>query len=216
MRSWSFNKKLLMIGFLFVATVCAMTAVSVFGLVRVDKSLEQYHSTLEASWLFDEVSQGYEKIRSIEASAILEPTIEQTAIYPKKIADAYRDWEKGIDNLNAKLSDGTPKNQLNDLKFQINQRKELSEKILKASIEGDTELAVSFYIQETPVKSVDEKILTLHQPDHFASVNLGLVGSDASMSRDLLALAALKRVDFFNHRWNVHLPSDPMRIHLAG
>lgn len=158
MRSWSFNKKLLMIGFLFVATVCALTAVSVFGLVRVDKSLEQYQTTLETSWLFDDVSQGHEKIRSIEAAAILEPTIEQTAVYPKKIADTYKDWEKSIDQLQSRVAEGAQKNQLNDLKILITQRKELSEKILKASIDGDVDQAVSLYIQETPVKSVDERI----------------------------------------------------------
>ena len=65
-------------------------------------------------------------------------------------------------------------------------------------------------------ESLLEAILTLHQPDNFALFYLALIRIDASMGCGFFALSAMKWVDFFNHFWNAHLPSDPIFIHRAG
>lgn len=160
MRNWSFNKKVLLVGIIFVATTLSIAGVGIVGMSRLEKSLAVYNSSYETEWMLDSVEQGHSKIRAIESEAIIEPNMEHMGQYPKQLSDTYKEWDDALDKLSTSMSDNAAqKSRITELRTALAQRKELSDKIIKASLEGDMDQAVALHDpDEEPAKSLDGKI----------------------------------------------------------
>ncbi len=162
MRNWSFNKKILTIGLIFVITVAGISATGFVGLSKLEKTLDTTTILYDIESSFSALSEGHDKVRALEANAILEPTVEQTSLFPKRMTDVYRDWEAGLNALSLKVSDNNQKTKINELKSTISKRRELSDKILKAALEGENEQAFELHnTEEGPAKPLDERIQKL-------------------------------------------------------
>lgn len=162
MRNWSLNKKILTIGLIFGITVAGISATGFFGLSKLEKTLDTTTILYDIESSFSALSEGHDKVRALEANAILEPTVEQTSLFPKRMTDVYRDWETGLTALNAKVSDNSQKARINELKSTLSKRRELSDKILKAALEGENEHAFELHnTEEGPAKQLDNRIQML-------------------------------------------------------
>ncbi|MFZ9519958.1 MAG: HAMP domain-containing methyl-accepting chemotaxis protein [Silvanigrellaceae bacterium] len=159
MRNWSFNEKKIAVGAILVLTLMAVSAVGITGIFRLDKAIDMQASAFETETTLNNLGSSLEGIRSIEAEAILEPTLEEMSIYPKKMADAYRNWNELLNALETRTSDIAQKNRIGDFRTLIAKRKELSDRVLKAAIEGDNDQAFAFHnSNEVPVRPLEERI----------------------------------------------------------
>jgi methyl-accepting chemotaxis protein len=162
MRNWSFNKKKLVVGMIFLLTILAVSAIGITGLWRLDKAIDMQSSSFEIEATLKGLETGLEKVKAIEASAILEPTIEETAIFPKKMADTYKDWDEFLSRLEARTTDNSQKNRLAEFRNLIIKRKEISDRVLKAAIEGDNDQAFAVHNPaEVPARPVEERLSRL-------------------------------------------------------
>ena len=159
MRNWSFNKKVLLVGLIFVATSLGIAMMGILGLSRLEKSLDVFNFSYDIEWVLDGIEAGPKEIRALEAEAILEPYSDHLATYPKRMADLYKEWENSFNALAPKLNNQDQKNELEELRRLYSKRKELSDKVLKAAMEGDNETAFTLHDpDEEPVKSLEDRI----------------------------------------------------------
>jgi methyl-accepting chemotaxis protein len=159
MRNWSFNKKVLLVGLIFAATSLGIAMLGVLGLSRLERTLDLYDTGFDVEWAVDAIERAPLEIRGLEAGAILETYTESVGVYPKRIADLYNDWDSSISTLALKSNSVARKEQLEELRKLLGKRKEVSEKVLKLALEGDSESAFSVHNpDEEPTKSLEEKI----------------------------------------------------------
>jgi len=159
MRNWSFNKKVLLVGLIFAATSLGIAMLGVLGLFRLERTLDLYDTGFDVEWAVDAIERAPLEIRSLEANAILETYTDSVASYPKRVADAYKNWESSISALAQKSNFNTRKEQLEELRKLLAKRRELSDKVLRVSLEGDSEAAFNLHNpDEEPTRSLEERI----------------------------------------------------------
>ncbi|NBX16175.1 MAG: hypothetical protein EBR09_02290 [Proteobacteria bacterium] len=162
MRNWSSKKKILTAGLVFLVSALCISAAGVFGFFRIEKTLDASLQIYESENSIGRLAEGHNKIRLLEAEAILEPSVEQTSVFPKRITDAYKEWEAAADSLAGRAQDNSQRGRLAELKITIQARRELSEKVLKAAIEGEVDQAFAFHnTEEAAAKPLDERIQRL-------------------------------------------------------
>ncbi|NBO39127.1 hypothetical protein EBU99_11150 [bacterium] len=159
MRNWSLNRKVLLVGLIFVATSLGIAMLGIIGLSRLEKSLEIYNWSYDIEWILDAVEQPPKLVKSLEAESILEPNPEHLASYPKRMADIYKDWDNALESLGQKISDSAQKGRIDELRKALVRRKDLSEKVLKAAMEGDTDAAFALHDpDEGPAKVAEDRL----------------------------------------------------------
>lgn len=159
MRNWSFNKKVLLVGLIFAATSLGIAMLGVLGLSRLERTLDLYDTGFDIEWAVDSIATAPLEIRSLEAGAILETYTDSVASYPKRIADIYKNWDSSITALSGKTNSAQRREQLEELRKVIAKRRELSDKVLRVALEGDSEAAFNLHNpDEEPTKSLEEKI----------------------------------------------------------
>jgi methyl-accepting chemotaxis protein len=162
MRNWSFKKKILTIGLIFVVSALSIAAAGIFGFARIDKTLDASMQVYESEISLGKLAEAHSKIRLLEANAILEPSIEITALFPKRLSDSFREWETTIDSFLSRTQDNAQRSRLNELKTVIQSRRDLSDKVLKAALEGETEQAFNLQnTEDSAAKPLDDKIQKL-------------------------------------------------------
>lgn len=159
MRSWSFKSKVLLASLILVAVSLMIAATALVGLNRFEKSFESFNNSNNLVALFYRIKTATQEIRQLEAEAVLEPSTEPLSAYPKRMSDLYKIIDNSLTIIDSSINDDEKKKQVDELRKNITKRREISEKVIKSSIEGDSETAFSFLPQSDEIaKSSEEKI----------------------------------------------------------
>ena len=159
MRSWSFNRKVQLSSLAIVAVGLLIASISLVGMRKFGRSLDTLSRGFEETSIINRLESTTRDIRQLESDAILEPYLEQMAAYPKRMSDAYKDLDSSIRLLETTTSDSEQVKKLDELKKAIAKRREISEKIISQSVNGESESAFNLSaIADETTRALEEKI----------------------------------------------------------
>lgn len=159
MRSWSFNKKILLSGLIFVTAAVLIAAVGITALTQLVGANNNFAEKYNIERIISPLEHSAKRVSMLEMQSIIEPSEEKASLLPKQMLDAYGDWDNAASTLVRAVGDSQQQSRLSELRSLIGKRKELSELILKSALEGDTDQAFALHnTDETPARGLDERI----------------------------------------------------------
>lgn len=161
MRTWSFSKKVFLVGVIFVATLLGISFAGLAGFVRLEKSITQFANGFETNQVISKLESFPKEVRMIEAQALIEPSFEQFSTYSKLMNESFKNWELALETAFGKTTEDGLRKNIGELQRRVEKRKELSEKLIKAAFDSENESAWTRLKEDEVSRNLEEKIDSL-------------------------------------------------------